>query len=92
MTWPDDYTPLNGCRSCGSDFTSLDAFDAHRAGRHMPMERHCVDPTEVGLVRVQPGDSLKYDGRIMSGVPLYWNPNDAAAARQALKENAHAVR
>lgn len=29
---PDEYQPLNYCRGCGFDFTSLDAFDRHRSG------------------------------------------------------------
>lgn len=32
MTFPVEYIPLNFCRRCGIDFTSLDAFDAHLGG------------------------------------------------------------
>lgn len=47
VTFPDDYNPLNFCRTCGKDFTSLRAFDAHRSGT--PDERFCLDPAEAGL-------------------------------------------
>lgn len=47
--FPEEYAPLNYCRSCGRDFTSLRAFDAHRVGTHEPLDRHCADPLDVGL-------------------------------------------
>jgi hypothetical protein len=31
--------PRNGCGACGQDFASLQVFDAHRVGRHEPLER-----------------------------------------------------
>lgn len=34
MQFPDSYVPLNGCSSCGLDFASVGAFDAHRTGVH----------------------------------------------------------
>jgi hypothetical protein len=93
MFWPDDYVPLNGCRSCGADFTSLTAFDAHRVGKHMPLTRRCVDPETVGLVRVQPGDSTTYDTRVATGVPLYWDAASVASARDRFQKEtpAHAI-
>lgn len=51
---------MNLCRSCGSDFTSLETFDAHRVGTHEytfgeglklepPVEdgRRCLDADEM---------------------------------------------
>jgi hypothetical protein len=35
------------CRACGSHFTSLEAFDAHRVGSHAANTRTCVDPAIV---------------------------------------------
>ena len=29
------------CRECGGLFNTTAAFDAHRKGKYMPMERHC---------------------------------------------------
>jgi hypothetical protein len=49
-------TPLNGCRRCGHDFTSLEYFDRHKPGS-------CLDPfpsatsrtlMDVGSVPVVP--------------------------------------
>ena len=37
------------CPTCGLNFGSDKAFDAHRQGRHGP-QRHCVHPADVGLV------------------------------------------
>lgn len=34
-----------------------------------------------GLRRVEPGDSARYDSRIASGVPLWWDPAHAGRAR-----------
>jgi hypothetical protein len=42
------------CSPCGEDFASLAAFDRHRVGRHMPLERRCLsvqEMSDVGLVR-----------------------------------------
>ena len=33
-------TPLNGCRACGEDFTSLETFDGHQPG-------DCLTDTEM---------------------------------------------
>ncbi len=44
---PDDYIPLNGCRICGIDFTSLNAFDAHLGGT--AQDRVHLLPEEAGL-------------------------------------------
>ena len=35
------------CRACGSHFTSLEAFDAHRTGSHADNSRTCLDPATV---------------------------------------------
>jgi hypothetical protein len=35
------------CRACGSHFTSLEAFDAHRTGSHAENTRVCLDPATV---------------------------------------------
>ena len=59
------------CTACHRSFTSIAAFDKHRAGSHSDGQRHCVDPESVGLVpadRAWPGWSL----------PGTWNgPTDA---------------
>lgn len=86
----DYYIPLNQCVVCGSDFTSIEYFDRHRVGKHeytfaegMRMTpsredgRRCLDEEEmraVRLVRVKAGDSNRHEGRVASGVPLYWDP------------------
>ena len=98
---PHDYIPLNGCASCGRDFTSLASFDRHRVGRHAytfdeglrldpPREdgRRCLDADELlaaGLERVAPGAASKYDSRLKSGVPLYWDPVQAEGARERFR-------
>ena len=49
------------CSNCDRTFTSVSAFDMHRAGFHAKGTRHCVDPATVGLVpagRAWPGWSL----------------------------------
>jgi hypothetical protein len=47
-------SPLNLCRACGSDFTSVRLFDAHRIGRHeyswsreLEDGRRCLDIEEM---------------------------------------------
>jgi hypothetical protein len=35
------------CRACGEVFSTVSNFDKHRRG--MGADRHCVDPTTVGL-------------------------------------------
>jgi hypothetical protein len=39
--------PLNECAACGADFTSLEFFDRHRVGRHVPDERRCLTIAEM---------------------------------------------
>lgn len=99
--WPDEYVPLNGCRSCGRDFVSLAYFDRHRVGKHAydfsierPDGRRCMDEDELhvsGLRRVVEGDSARYDSRIASGVPIYWNPAEASRTRGAFRASPGAV-
>jgi hypothetical protein len=38
---------MNVCGACGLDFASLNAFDAHRVGRHEPLERRCLTLEEL---------------------------------------------
>jgi hypothetical protein len=45
---------VNVCRSCGQDFCSVEAFDAHRVGRHeypwsidRPDGRRCLSAVEI---------------------------------------------
>jgi len=49
------------CSNCHRTFTSVSAFDMHRAGSHAKGTRHYVDPASVVLVpagRGWPGWSL----------------------------------
>lgn len=39
------------CAACGETFTTVAAFDKHRAGSHT-LDRDCLDPATVGLVDV----------------------------------------
>jgi hypothetical protein len=45
--WAGPENPANYCASCGLDFSSVSAFDRHRAGRHEPDERRCLDMAEI---------------------------------------------
>lgn len=54
MLFPDGYVPLNGCRICGIDFTSLRAFDAHLGGT--PEKRFHRDPARVKTLE-SPGEA-----------------------------------
>lgn len=58
------------CRACGGHFTSLAAFDAHRAGPSA--DRTCYWPDDAPLIERQ-GGVCKHarDGQIRSGVTLY---------------------
>lgn len=38
------------CTSCHETFTTVSAFDKHRAGQHDNDTRHCLNPATVGLV------------------------------------------
>jgi hypothetical protein len=38
---------MNLCRSCNEDFSSVEAFDRHRVGRHAGPERRCLDTEEL---------------------------------------------
>lgn len=38
------------CPTCHTTFTTVSAFDKHRTGSHADSDRHCLDPTTVGLV------------------------------------------
>lgn len=38
------------CASCHETFTTITAFDKHRAGSHPHDTRHCLDPEAAGLV------------------------------------------
>jgi hypothetical protein len=40
---------LNACAACGADFTSLELFDRHRAGRHEPDGRRCLSTEEMKM-------------------------------------------
>lgn len=49
MNYAADYVPLNYCRVCDIDFTSLAAFDAHLGGT--PQDRVHLAPDAAGLER-----------------------------------------
>jgi hypothetical protein len=38
------------CPACHSTFSTVAAFDKHRAGSHADDSRHCADPATAGLV------------------------------------------
>jgi len=38
---------VNECGECGLDFSSVEAFDKHRVGRHEPLERRCLSLEEL---------------------------------------------
>ena len=40
------------CAACHRTFSTVIAFDKHRRGTYEPDTRHCVNPTDAGLVRV----------------------------------------
>ena len=44
-----NYRPgiLNQCGVCGEDFASVEAFDTHRVGTHVPLNRHCLSVAEL---------------------------------------------
>jgi hypothetical protein len=73
--------PLNGCSGCGTDFASVSAFDRHRVGKFEPLERRCMDETEM----VAAGLELDPRGR--------WRiAADAERIRQAHQGDTSAVR
>ena len=46
--------PMNLCRACGQDFSSVRTFDDHRVGKHAYLwsparedGRRCLDPAEM---------------------------------------------
>lgn len=41
-----------GCPTCGEVFSTENNFDRHRKGDH-GVDRHCVDPSTVGLNKVK---------------------------------------
>jgi hypothetical protein len=46
------------CAACREYFNSTYAFDKHRVGRYTPMERRCLNPSEMrakGMVISSPG-------------------------------------
>ncbi|OBF81032.1 hypothetical protein A5791_06915 [Mycobacterium sp. 852002-51163_SCH5372311] len=38
------------CSACHATFSTVSAFDKHRAGSHSADTRHCLPPAAVGLV------------------------------------------
>jgi hypothetical protein len=73
-------TPLNLCRGCGADFTSLRLFDAHRVGAHdyhwsadRPDGRRCLSVDEMRM------KSWRIDGR-----GRWTDPARAADVRERL--------
>ncbi len=53
------------CGACDSHFTSLRAFDTHRAGSYGPGTRHCLDPDDVAALRAVEGG--------MCSISVAWN-------------------
>ena len=100
---PDDYIPLNGCRSCGRDFTSTRYFDRHRVGVHdylfsrdRPDGRRCMEEEEIldsGLRPLTPEEMLegRYASRSGFHVPLYSDPLSAETIRQAHRATSEPV-
>jgi hypothetical protein len=85
--WQPEYVPLNGCPMCGRDFTSQDAFDRHRVGRHEPLERRCLslaEMAEVGLHVMTPEEMSRsqYASRARFGVVLVHDPQAAERVRR----------
>jgi hypothetical protein len=61
------------CPNCGSHFSSVGAFDAHRAGDHQAGTRHCLDPYDAD--RLAAKDTMGvcdiYPDRVKRGV-IVW--------------------
>ena len=38
------------CAACHNTFTTVGNFDRHRTGDHSKSTRHCLPPTDVGLI------------------------------------------
>lgn len=72
-------TCTHHCRSCGSHFTSLAAFDAHRPknGR----DGGCEWPDDAPLCEVEGGECRIASARSHKGV-LLWEHKNAARARE----------
>ena len=72
---PRQGTKTEHCTVCHESFSTTRNGDAHRKGRH-GVDRHCVAPTEVGLVRnsrgvwVSPGSASEVP-QITATVSLY---------------------
>ncbi|MDQ2760342.1 MAG: hypothetical protein M3Y17_07875 [Actinomycetota bacterium] len=73
------------CGTCGSHFTSLAAFDLHRAGDYGAGTRHCLDPDDVIALRAVDGGmcapSVAWNEPPRRGVIVYEYAADADRMR-----------
>ena len=73
------------CRSRGSHFTSLAAFDAH--GPQNPKDGSCLWPEDVPLNPIAGGECRIASGRSHKGVTL-WEHENASKAREHFRSAA----
>ncbi len=71
----------NHCRSCGSHFTSLEAFDAHHRGSGTSLVP-CAFPEDAPLVGITGGTCAIDDpDRRFTGITVYTTERAQEAAR-----------
>jgi hypothetical protein len=88
--FPGAATPLNGCRACGQDFSSLETFDGHRVGSYkytFARGLQQVPPVEDGR-RCLDRDEMLERGWEQSDKGRWFNPARAERARKAFEEDA----
>ena len=78
-------TPLNGCGSCRSDFTSLKLFDGHRIGKHgfTYSEGVAMDPMREDGRRCLSVAEMTENGWVQDAKGRWFDPAAVEAARQA---------
>lgn len=77
-------SPLNECSACGSDFTSLKLFDAHRVGKHAYTysEGIAMEPMREDGRRCLSSDEMLERGWEKDGKGRWFDPIAVEAARQ----------
>ena len=85
-SFPDDYPPINFCRGCGCDFSSVGAFDRHRIGTPSPADVAEMEEemAEVGLALLTDEEmrgSRAYRSRVGFGVEVWHEPAQTERAR-----------
>lgn len=68
------------CGGCGLFFSRTSTFDAHRVGRHEPLERRCLTPIEMHWLKGMINRRGVWGNIGKVGKPTHWRKDEEVEA------------